>query len=380
MPRFLILHASVGAGHRSAADALAAVCRTRPDTDVRVEDVLEFGNPVFRQAYTGAYLDLTNRAPRLWQRVYEQSDVADPELADRLNRLRGLVERLGVNALLDLVRDYRPDVVICTHFLPAELLSSRKGRGRFPQPLYTVMTDFSPHATWIDTAIDGYFVATDLTRSLLVQRGIDASIVHVTGIPIRADAARPKQANVIRQRLGLRQDVPLVVLFGGGIHPERVLQVAEPLLAGTTPLTLVAVAGRNEALTDTLAHLNDGPHARFHLLGMIDYVDDLLVASDLIITKSGGLITSEALARGAAMVIIDPIPGQEEWNADYVCSTGAGISLHFPDTVPHAVEALLRAPGRLAQMRAASAAAGYPQAATTVIDTIFRELRTGTHR
>jgi processive 1,2-diacylglycerol beta-glucosyltransferase len=151
------------------------------------------------------------------------------------------------------------------------------------------------------------------------------------------------------------------------------------MLARELPATLAVVAGRNEALVQALDEIGAGAEGRLRKLGFITYVDDLIAASDLVVTKAGGLIVSETLARGAPMLLIDPIPGQEEWNADYVVSTGAGVQLRMVEAVPMAVERLLAHPERLAMLRACAQAAGRPRASLDIAEHVLRDLREGVH-
>jgi processive 1,2-diacylglycerol beta-glucosyltransferase len=164
---------------------------------------------------------------------------------------------------------------------------------------------------------------------------------------------------------------PVVILFAGGLLPERVRHMVELLLRSPISMTVVAVAGRNAQMQEALAGLESTPQVQLRQLGFVDYVDDLLVASDLVITKSGGLITAEALARGAPMVVVSPIPGQEEWNADFVTGAGAGVQLRGAEMVPYAVVSLLADPERLAIMRRNSARVGRPRAALDIAEHVL---------
>ncbi len=177
-------------------------------------------------------------------------------------------------------------------------------------------------------------------------------------------------------KLGLPTDRPLLALFGGGIEPRRVRLMVERLIDDSDiPLTIAAVAGRNEALQQALSDLRNSENVALYNLGMIDYVDDLVAASDAVITKAGGLMVSEVLARGTPLIIIDPIPGQEEWNADFVAASGAGVQLHMPEMVPPTALALLRSSERLAQMGVQAKQVGRPRAALDIAETILNQLQ-----
>ena len=377
MPRILIVYASVATGHQRAALALAAAFAHKQGSEVRVEDALAYGGRVFQRAYTQSYLDLSERAPALWRLFYEGTNITDPDWVAIANRLRSLVEGMGVTHLERLVRRFAPSAIVCTHFLPVDLLLRLKRRGQLPQPIYCIVTDFAAHAFWAISGIDGYFVASDLTRNQLTVRGVAPTIIHLSGIPVDPAIAEPKSPALMRARHGFPLDVPLISLFGGGLDVARVRRMVAGLLASDSAGMLAVVAGRNVALLDALADLGDGTAMRLCRLGFIDYVDDLAAASDLMITKPGGMIVSEVLARGTPLLLIDPIPGQEEWNADYVVSSGAGIQLRTVELVPQAIQQLLTCPARLALLRACAQAAGRPHAALDIAEAILQDVYAG---
>lgn len=375
MPRILILHASVGSGHRSAALALQEAFRRKPDTEARVEDTLDYATPLFREAYRRSYLDLTDRAPMLWQLFYQNTDISDPEAIELANRMRVLVERLGAIRLRRLISEYQPAAVVCTHFLPVELLLRRKEEGRLPQPVYCVVTDYVAHTFWLTSGLDGYFVATDVTRDLMAERGVEPSHIYVSGIPVNPQIAEPKDGMAARVAHGYATDEPLITLFGSGIPVPRVRRVVTELLKSPVRGTLLVASGRSEGLAQEIAKLPSGPQLRLQVLKHISYVDDLVAASDLVITKPGGLIVSEVLARGTPMLLIDPIPGQEEWNADYVATSGAGVQLRMPESVARAVQHLLQNPVRLQMLRDGARQAGRPRAALDIAERVLHALR-----
>ncbi|KPV52008.1 galactosyldiacylglycerol synthase [Kouleothrix aurantiaca] len=375
MPRILILHASVGSGHQRAAAALAAAFARKPGCDARVEDTLDYGSRVFRRAYSQSYRELSERAPALWRLFYQGTNISDPEWVEVANRVRSLVERPGVTGLARLLARFAPDAIVCTHFLPVELLLRLKRRGALPPPIYCVVTDVVAHCFWAMPGIDGYFVASDVTREQLITRGVAPAIIHISGIPIDPAIAGPKSPAEMRARYGFAIDRPLISLFGGGMDAERVRLVVEGLLARDIVGTLAVIAGRNTALSEERAGLGDGRALRLRALGQISYVDDIVTASDLVISKAGGLIVSEALGRGTPLMLVSPIPGQEEWNADYVVSAGAGMQLRMIELLPLAVERLLAQPERLGLLRRCAQAAGRPRAAIEIAEAVLCDLR-----
>ncbi len=372
MPRVLLLHASVGTGHRTAARALGKAFELRQSDHVRVEDVLDHTSRLFRIAYARSYLELTDHAPLVWGYFYSTAG-DDDELGEITNNIRKLVESIGTVDLKALLRRFLPDVIVCTHFLPMELLVSLKKKARLPQPVYCVITDHAAHTFWTYTMIEGYFVGSDTVRRQLVERGVPPQHIHVTGIPVDPSFAEPRHRDEERARLNLPLDKPVITLMGGGVPNASIRTIARTLLARDIEGVLVIAAGRNETLLSELADLQPGHTLDMRLLGYIDYMDSLITASDLVVTKAGGLITSEVLARGVPLVVIDPILGQEEWNADFVVNSGAGVQLRMAASVPDAVCRLICAPHLLTQMREAAARAGRPRAAMAIADYIISD-------
>ena len=370
MPRILLLHASVGSGHRRAAEALAKAFSQRQPGEVRVEDVLDHTSLLFRVAYARSYLELTDRAPLIWGYFYTQTN-ADPNLAEFTNNIRKLVESIGTTGLKDLLRAFMPELIICTHFLPMELLVRYKRSARLTQPIYCVITDHAAHTFWTYTEIDGYFVPDQQTCKQLIARGVAASQICVSGIPVDPAIAVEKDRNALRAHYHLSGTSPVITLFGGGLDNEQVRLIIHGMLSSDLEATLIVVAGRNPTLVEHLADLQATPRLDLRLYGHINFVDDLVVLSDLVITKAGGLIISEVLARAVPLVVINPIPGQEEWNADYVVSTGAGVQLRIAESVPATVIRLLSHPQLMDEMRACARVAARPKAAFEVAERVL---------
>jgi processive 1,2-diacylglycerol beta-glucosyltransferase len=376
-PRVLILHASIGGGHQSAAQALHAALAQRGVNDVVVRDVLEFGGKVFQRAVVSSYT-VSEKAPLLYKMFYESGDVSDPRWGEIKNLLRGQAQRPMFVLTLDrFVKKFKPDIIIGTHFMPLEILYPLKRKQQITAPLYEVITDFMVSSDWIQNGVDAYFVASEYTRDAMLARRVDPSLIHVTGIPINPAFAEAKTQASARKRLGLNPDErnteKLITLLGGGIPSDRVHHVAQELLKTNLRGTLVIVAGRNKELLEEIEDLENGATLRVVKLGFIDYVDDLITASDIVITKAGGLTVSEILARGTPMIVIDPIPGQEEWNADFVAGSGAGIQLRLIETAPAATLALLNDAARLRGMRKRAQRVGKPNAAFEIVDTILQQ-------
>ncbi|MGH7195019.1 MAG: MGDG synthase family glycosyltransferase, partial [Candidatus Saccharimonadales bacterium] len=364
MPRrVLVLSASVGAGHLRAAQAVELALRElAPDAVVQNTDVLELTNASFRRLYGKAYLDLVNRVPYVLGYFYDLMDRArSPER--KTDRLRVLVEKLNFRSLLKLLRSQPWDVIVNTHFLPAELVASLRSRGEVATPHFTVTTDFETHRLWVNQPCERYFTATDEGAAYLAHWGVPAGDVRITGIPIHPAFSRPKERAECIVRHGLAADRPILLQLAGGFGVGPVAELYRAMLAIETPLQVVVVAGRNEALRLQLEMIEPPERHLVKVLGFTDRMDELMTAADLVLTKPGGLTTSEALASGAALAIINPIPGQESRNSDFLLENGAAVKINNIGTLGHKLTALLTDRARLDSLRDNARRLGRPRAA-----------------
>jgi processive 1,2-diacylglycerol beta-glucosyltransferase len=359
----------VGTGHKTAALALEKAFKQRGADRVWVQDTLDYGSGLFRRLYADLYIDLSEKTPELWGFAYHESN-RDQTRFER--QLRQLYSRIGVYKV-DELNHLRPDAILCTHFLPIDAALNSLAPAGLRAPVYCVVTDFVGHPFWAHPRIAGTFVGNEMTADMLVSHGVPRNSLHVTGIPVNPAIGQPKDVAAIRTQRLLGMG-PVVTLIGSGIDDDKVRQMVEGMLLREIRGTLCVVAGRNYTLQQNLVGLRGNARLALQVLGFIDYLDDLIAASDLVITKSGGLITSEVMARGTPLLVTEPIRGQEEFNADYVVTAGVGVQARLTDSVPYLVEALLGDPSRLAVMRENAAMYGRPQAALEIADTVLNAI------
>jgi processive 1,2-diacylglycerol beta-glucosyltransferase len=364
--KILVLSASVGAGHLRAAQAVELALRElAPEAEVQNLDVLELTNAAFRKLYGKAYLDLVNQAPHVLGYLYDLLDRV-PSKQRKSDRLRLLVEKMNLGRFLRLLRQGGWDVVVNTHFLPAEMLASLRARGEVQTPHFTVTTDFETHRMWVNQPCDHYFTATDEGAAYLVHWGVPAADITVTGIPIHPVFRHPADRKACLAKHGLVGDRPIVLQLAGGFGVGPVEQILDEVLSIEQPLEIVIVAGRNEELKARLDAKAFAPRHLVHVVGFTQAMDEFMAAADLVVTKPGGLTSSEALARGAAMVIVNPIPGQESRNSDYLLENGAAIKINHLGTVAFKIGQLLAEPSRLQRLKDSARSLGRPDAAFAI--------------
>jgi len=365
--RVLVLSASVGAGHLRAAEAVELALRQiAPDVEVKNQDVLEFTNAVFRRVYSQAYLDLVNYFPHFVGYFYDWLEGDGDTRLRKRDRLRMAVQKLNLRTFERFLTDQQWNLVINTHFLPAELIATLRNRGELGLPQVTVCTDFDTHRLWVNQPCERYFCATEEGSLHLQHYGVPAGDVEVTGIPIHPLFAEPVDRAACLGAQGLVGDRPVLLQLCGGFGVGPVEAVYRSLLAVERPVELVVVCGRNAELKDTLERLPTPERHRVKILGLTRQIDQLMGCADLVVSKPGGLTTSESLARGLPMVIVNPIPGQESRNSDYLLENGAGVKVNHVCTLTAKINELLSQPERLARLRAAARAIGHPTAAFDV--------------
>jgi processive 1,2-diacylglycerol beta-glucosyltransferase len=368
-PRVLVLSASVGAGHMRAAQAVElALRKLHPDAAVQNLDILQLTNAVFRRLYGKAYLDLVNHAPHVLGYVYDMLDRAGRWGRKGGDRLRLVVEKLNLAPFLDHLTKERWDLVINTHFLPAEIIASLKTKGELSLPQVTVTTDFDTHRLWVNQPCERYFTATEEGRKNLAAWGVPEKDIQACGIPIHPVFAEPKPRSECCRKQGLVGDRTIVLQLAGGFGVGPITEIHRAILAVTNPLEIVVVTGRNAEAKEKLEPIPCPRRHRRKILGFTDQIDELMGAADLVVSKPGGLTTSETLARGAAMVVVDPIPGQETRNSDYLLENGAAIKVNNLSTAAHKIEELLGTPGRLEKIRENALRIARPRAAFDVVE------------
>ena len=366
-PRVLVLSASVGAGHLRAAEAVELALRQiRPEALVRNVDILELTNTAFRRIYGKAYLDLVNKAPYVLGYFYDMMDQESPSGKHRADRLRLAVEKLNLGRFIRFLEETPWDLVINTHFLPAEIIASLRRQQGWTLPQVTVTTDFETHRLWVNQPCEHYFTATEEGAAYLHHWGVPPGDTTTTGIPIHPVFSTPKDRSACLARHGLAGDRPVVVQMAGGFGVGPIERIYRALLDIEVPLEIVGIAGRNEAIRRQLAEVPVPRRHRTKLLGFTTDIDELLAGADLVVSKPGGLTTSETLARGAAMVIVNPIPGQESRNSDFLLENGAAIKVNNIATLAYKLTCVLKTPDRLAQLKDNARRLGRPRAALDV--------------
>jgi processive 1,2-diacylglycerol beta-glucosyltransferase len=371
-PRIAVLHATAGSGHKRAAEALAAaVVGLEPRATVREVDTLVFASRLYRGTYAASYNTMAQHAPKLWGVLYHSWATAPVNRGTAPVRLA--LDRLNLRRLVRVVERERPAAVVCTHFLPVEALSPRRGRG-LGAPLYCVITDFAAHPFWAFPHVDRYFVAADAVADELAGQGVSRRKIEVTGIPVDSRFARPIGRAAARAHFGLDPVRPLVLVMGGGSGVGPLGELAERLAGLAADPQVLVVCGTNARLRDGIDHLPAGRTGRIRTLGFTHEVDVLLEACDAVVGKAGGLTCSEALIKRAPLVVFKPTPGQEVRNARFLSGAGAAVHADTVEEVAATLTLWLAEPGERERVREAQARIARPDAAERIARRVLGDL------
>jgi processive 1,2-diacylglycerol beta-glucosyltransferase len=367
--RVLIMSTSAGTGHVRAGEALTKVFDEHPMVgEVLHSDALDFTNKVFRDFYSKLYARLVQTAPEFLGWWYKQSD--EPWKTDGM---RLMLDRLNTGPLVKFIRRFNPHITVCTHFMPAGIISHLIAKNLLNAHLSIVVTDLDFHAMWLSRVFHRYFVAIAETKVHLEELGLPKDRITVSGIPIDPEFVTPIDRVATRFDYGLHPTRPTLLLSAGALGVGPAEFVVERLKNLRSKAQTIVVSGRSAETRDPVLQVVGPNNDNFKVFGYTNRMPDLMKISDLFIGKPGGLTTAEALACGLPMVIVSPIPGQEERNSDHLLEDGVAVKCNEMTTVPYKIDKLLDDPIRIEQMRCKAFALSRPDAARTIVETLVAD-------
>jgi processive 1,2-diacylglycerol beta-glucosyltransferase len=363
--RLMMISASAGHGHVRAAQALERVARDIfPGAEVRNLDILDYTAAIYRKAYAASYLKLADRAPELWGYLYNQSDRrrADKRQA-RIIRAFDRIEFANFRAML---REFKPDHLFCTHFLPAQILQPYEDADWRTFKLHLCVTDFLVHGFWAQSTADTIFAGSGEGVEELLVKGIKPERIRKVGIPIMPEFARTYDRAATAAKHGLDPSIPTVLAMSGGWGAAGMPDLVRTILE-FAPVQVIAVCGRNERMRKKVEAVQAPTGCKVLALGYVDFIHEMMAVSDLCVTKAGGLTTAECLAMGVPMLVPNPIPGQEERNAEYLTECGAAMTARSPGSMKYKLRKFLGDAGLRERMQSAAKARGVPDAAEQIL-------------
>lgn len=351
--KILIFYASYGGGHLHAAQSIHDyIDANYNNMDIELIDCMKYVNKTIEKITTTAYQEMAKKAPWAWGRIYSDSQKGPlAHISSRSNKIMAI-------KLLKLLREKKPDLIISTHPFGSQMCSYLKRKGKIFAKIATIMTDFAPHDQWLvgNDFTDYYFVAHDKMKQYLVSKNIPESKIFATGIPISNKFSQKYDKHILLKNFELSEHKKTILFFGGGefgLGKTKTLQIFENFVTSNHNIQMIAISGKNLKMQEGFKEIVEkyNKSIDMKILSYTDQVPELMYISDLVVTKPGGLTTSESLASHLPMVIINPIPGQEEENAEFLENKGIAIWIRKSDDSKNIIENLLSNNDKLQSMK-----------------------------
>ncbi len=363
--KVLILSATTGGGHMTAAHALQTYILSRePDAEIMIEDTLEYVSPFLNKAVTGGYVYMAKNTPGIYGTVYMSADKNTP-----INKTVEMTTTILRNKLYPLVESFSPDIVITTHPFAAEMITALKTRGLVNLPVINIITDFAVHKAYISDGVDAYIVSSREMVDDIVSRGVQRVRVYPYGIPVKPEFFNAIDREKVFEQEGLDASLPTILIMAGSFGVTDILKIYHKIVKSPEDFQVIVITGKNEKLYETFQrYLNKisirntlleireltkpvnpsklirrkKPAKATKLMYYTNEVEKYMHMSDLIVTKPGGLTVSESIAVGLPMAIFKAIPGQEAQNAEFLCKKNMAVMLEKNNSCTALITDLLR--------------------------------------
>lgn len=376
MKKVLIFYGAYGGGHLAAAKAIKSYLDDNyPDCETMMVDCVEYINKYLNKLSTTAYKEMAKKAPWMWKRVYNNSDHG------ALAKISTTSNKLMARKLNNILQDFNPDLVISTHPFSNQMCTVLKKKKKISCKIATVLTDMAPHSQWTVNSefIDYFFVANSEIKDALSNEGISDFKIFVTGIPLSKRFSENFDSEKIYNDFNLDPNKTTVLFFAGGefgLGRKRTHLVFRALIRLFKNFQIVAISGRNKKMNEKFHTLVDlyGVSDRVVVLDYTDKVPELMSISNIVITKPGGLTTTESLVSNLPIVIINPIPGQEEENAEFLVKNGVAVWIKKEDNIARVLKNLYRHPERIEEMRNNIPALAKPDSTKNICDILMSTL------
>ncbi|MFH1288482.1 MAG: glycosyltransferase [bacterium] len=361
-PRILLSYVSIGSGHQQAAKAIEKYIKAL-DAEIGTLCVnsFSFSGFIATNIVSFIYFYIIKLTPELWGCLYDNIWIKQ-----KIDIFHSLINWGNSIRFYSLIKRFRPSIVVCTQAIPCGIVASLKKRKKVDIPLVAVITDFVAHIYWIYKEVDVYFVATEDTKIKLIKHGISEKKIEVTGIPIDHHFIDSINKKGIFEKEKLSDKVKTILLMGGSKGFGKLEEMVLNLTEIRSSCQIIAIAGNNMKLKKRLEKIAQKRKKSIKVYGYSDNLNELMEISDLIITKPGGLTSSEVLAKGLPMVIVNPIPGQEEGNSRFLVQNGAAVRVDDIKELSNIVDILFDDPAKLQKMRQSALKLAKPMASRDI--------------
>lgn len=367
--RILLLYISEVSGHHRATLAIENALKIlNPEVEVLNLNAFNYTNPVTEKIINRLYLGVIKRTPGIWDYLYD-----NPSIVKRTQKIKESIHKHNSPKLKKLFDEFRPDAVVCSQAFPCGMVADFKKTYVSRLPLLGVLTDYAPHSYWLYDTVDYFIAPSEDVLERFIQKGVPAEKIKVYGIPIDPRFTLKHNKEKLAGEFALNIDKPIILAMGGGQGLGPLVKIVSAFKKMRLDSQLVVVAGSNKKLYRRLKRKIKSSQKKICLFGLIANIDELMEISTLIITKAGGLTTAEAVAKGLPMVIVKPLPGQEEINTTYFLNRGAAVKITDEKLMPQFIQGLLASPATLKAMSDAALRMSKPNASFDIAKLVLSQ-------
>lgn len=349
MAKILILYATAGIGHKKAAYAIKEAFDEVREKDVQMEDSLDYTSGFFKASYNATYLFFIKYIPLIWGLFYYLLDVTW-FYNIFIRPLRRLTNLINTRQLVRFLIESKPEMVIVTHFLALEVIADLKRKGLFTAPLIAVVTDYKSHTFWLSDLADYYVAASEYTKVDLVKRGIRPERILVYGIPCGRGFSEERDRGKGLLKIGLDPSKKTLFVLSGGFGVGPIKGVTLEMDKSPADFQGIVVCGYNKELEGKIKTIAKDARHKFKVYGFVDNVDELMHYSDVLVSKPGGISTTESLAAEVPMIVMKPIPGQEMRNYKFLEQNHAALKIKKPEEIVSVLDGLFES-GKLEDLK-----------------------------
>jgi len=367
MSHILFLYATEHSGHKRAAEAIRkSLSNFSPAVESSGVGFFTQHYPILGPLLFRLYVDLMQSVPNFWDYLYNSDDVAS-----LTEELRSFFHSFNLSKLNATLAKTKPDAVVCTQAIPASFIAQEKRKGHIRVPLIAVVTDFVANPYWPSHDVDCYCVPAPEIKEQLLSRNINEKRIVVTGIPIDSSFIGKIPKDEARLRLGLNPFTPTVLLMGGNHGLGQISSAVKRLARTRKNLQIIVIAGYNRQLYRQLTK-SHRKNKNIQIFSHVKNISRLMDASDILISKPGGLTSSEAMSKLLPMIVLAPLPGQEQRNASYLKRHGVAERCDNLRQLPQIVENLLEREDRIKNIQRNALKVSRPYASNFVAEQILR--------
>lgn len=365
MKKALIISVKAGFGHHSTAQAMIDYFREH-GVECDMLDTFEYVSSFLGDSIQDGYLLSTKYIPDIYGKVYDKFDKNNKE-HDRYSPI-AVTSKIISKKLKEYVVSYGADVIIGTHSYACMLISYMKRKEYISCPTYGVVTDFTVHPFWESTNLDYYVTPDKLLNNQMIKKGIPEEKILPFGIPIKSKFAVKIDKKEARSQIGIEDKTTILVMMGS-MGFGNILNDMEKITSAEGDFQVLCVCGSNEKMRK-LVSSREWPK-KVYVYGFVDNVDVMMDASDCIITKPGGLTTSELMAKGLPALLVNPIPGQEDRNMEFLVNSGAGMMITKTFPLDEAIYQIMNNPWRTELMKESVSHLGKPESTKNLCEFIM---------